>query len=267
VGSMDGKVALVTGASRGIGEAIARRFAAEGAAVAVTARTVEDGDHPLPGSIAATVQAIADEGGTAVAVAADLVRPEDRARLVETVERELGPVDVLVNNAAVTFFEPVTSFSERHYHVMFEVQVRAPFDLAQRVLPAMRERRRGWILNISSPAAIHPQGPPYTAFMPGGTVYGMCKAALERFTTGLAGEVHADGVAINVLSPSGLVPTPGVVHHHLDRLVPRETHEPVEYMVEAAHALCTGDPASLTGRIAFSRQLLDELGVQVEATR
>ena len=264
MGSLDGKVAIVTGASRGIGEAIARRFAAEGAAVAVTARTVEEGDHPLPGSIAATVEAVTRAGGTALAVAADLARADDRARLVETVDRELGPVDVLVNNAAVTYFEPVTSFSERHYQVMFEVQVRAPFDLAQRVLPGMRERRRGWILNISSPAAIHPQGPPYAAFMPGGTVYGMCKAALERFTTGLAAEVHADGVAVNVLSPSGLVPTPGVVHHHLDELVPRELHEPVEYMVEAARALCTGDPASLTGRIAFSQPLLDELGVQVD---
>lgn len=263
VGPLDGKVALVTGASRGIGEAVARRFAADGAAVAVTARTVEEGDHPLPGSIAATIRSITDAGGVAVAVAADLARPEDRARLVETVERELGPVDVLVNNAAVTFFEPVEHFSERRYRLMFEVQVRAPFDLTQRVLPGMRERRRGWILNISSPAAIHPQGPPYAAFMPGGTVYGMCKAALERFTTGLAAEVHADGVAVNVLSPSGLVPTPGVVHHHLDQLVPAELHEPVEVMAEAAHALCSGDPATLTGRVAFSQPLLAELGLSV----
>ena len=265
MGIMDGKVALVTGASRGIGEAIARRFAADGAAVAVTARTVEDGDHPLPGSIAATVRAITDTGGAAIAVAADLARPPDRARLVESVERELGPVDVLVNNAAVTFFETVQTFAERHYQVMFEVQVRAAFDLAQRVLPGMRERGWGWILNISSPAAIHPHGPPYAAFMPGGTVYGMCKAALERFTTGLAAEVHAEGIAVNVLSPSGLVATPGVVHHHLDQLVPEEMHEPVEYMVEAAHALCTGDPATLTGRVAFSQPLIAELGLTIDS--
>lgn len=260
-----GKVAIVTGASRGIGEAIARRFAAEGAAVAVTARTVEEGDHPLPGSLAATVAAIDDDGGTAVAIAADLGLAEDRARLVETVERELGRVDVLVNNAAVTYFEPVAEFRPRHYELMFDVQVRAPFELSQRVLPGMRERGAGWILNISSPAAFHPQGPPYAAAMPGGTVYGMCKAALERFTTGLAAEEHAHGIAVNVLSPSGLVPTPGVVHHHLDELVPEEHHEPVGYMVEAAHALCTGDPATLTGRIAFSQALVQELGLEVHA--
>ena len=263
MGDLDGRVALVTGASRGIGEAIACRFAADGAAVAVTARTLEEGDHPFPGSIAGTVGSITANGGQAVAIAADLARADDRARLVETVERELGPVDVLVNNAAVTYFEPVDGFSDRHYAIMFEVQVRAPFDLAQRVLPGMRKQRRGWILNISSPAAIHPAGPPYAAFMPGGTVYGMCKAALERFTTGLAAEVFIDGIAVNVLSPSGLVPTPGVVHHHLDRLVPEELHEPVTLMAEAAHALCTGDPATLTGRIAFSQPLLTELGVEV----
>ena len=264
MGMLDGKVAVVTGASRGIGEAIARRFAADGAAVAVTARTVEDGDHPLPGSISATVRAIADAGGTAVAVAADLARQEDRVRLIDTVERELGPVDVLVNNAAVTYFEPVAEFSEAHYRLMFEVQVRAPFELAQRVLPGMRERGRGWILNISSGAAVHPVGPPYEGRAGGGTVYGMCKAALERFTTGLASEVNADGIAVNVLSPSGLVLTPGVLHHHLDRYVPPERHEPVELMAEAAYALCTGDAATLTGKVTYAKPILDELGITVE---
>src|SRR5207248_5732008 len=125
----------------------------------------------------------------------------DRSMLVETVQKELGPIDVLVNNAAVTYFEPVLKFPERHFEVMFAVQVRAPFELAQLVLPGMRERRRGWILNISSRAAIHPQGPPFTS-RPGSTVYGMCKAAIERFSSGLAAEVYADGIAVNCLTPS-----------------------------------------------------------------
>ena len=98
--------------------------------------------------------------------------------------------------------------------------------------------------------------------MRGGTVYGMCKAALERFTTGLAAEVHDDGIAVNALSPSGLVPTPGVVHHGLDRGVPADALEPAEVMAEAALALCSGDPASLTGRIAYARPLLAELGTR-----
>jgi NAD(P)-dependent dehydrogenase (short-subunit alcohol dehydrogenase family) len=256
-----GKVVIVTGASRGIGEAIARRFAADGALVAVSARTINEGDHRLlSGSLTGTVQAIADAGGRAIAVPADLAHAADRARLVKTVERELGPLDVLVNNAAVTYFEPVADFDERHFQLMFEVLVRAPFELAQRVLPGMRARRRGWILNISSGAARHPQGPPYTTRR-GSAVYGMCKAALERFSTGLAAEVYSDGIAVNALSPSGLVPTPGVIHHGLNRGVPPERLEAPEYMAEAAYALCTGDPAQLTGRITYARPLLDELGI------
>lgn len=263
MGKLDGRVAIVTGASRGIGAAVAARFAADGAAVAVTARTPEEGDHPLAGSVGSTVRQIQEAGHAALAVLADLARAEDRVRLVETVQRELGPVDVLVNNAAITYFEPVTEFDEGHYRAMFEVQVRAGFHLAQLVLPGMQERRQGWILNISSGVSRHPTGPPYPAFLGGGTVYGMCKAAIERFTTGLAAEVYAHGVAVNCLSPSGLVLTPGVLHHKLDQRTPPERHEKVELMVEASYALCTGDPAELTGRLTYSRPLLEELGVAI----
>ena len=258
-GKFDGKVVLVTGASRGVGEAIARRFAAAGAAVAVSARTVDEGDHPLPGSVSTTVRAIAAAGGTAVAVAADLARPDDRAALVERVTSALGPVDVLVNNAAVTYFEPVAVFRDGHYATMFEVQVHAPFQLAQAVIPGMAERGAGWILNVSSAAGRHPPGPPYGRTMRGGTVYGMCKAALERFTTGLAAEVHRDGIAVNVLAPTGLVATPGVEHHGLSRGVPDELIESPYDFAEVALWLCSGDPAERTGRIDYSRQLRAEI--------
>ena len=259
---MKDKVAVVTGASRGIGAAIARRFANAGAAVAVTARTLEEGDHIYEGSISTTAREIVDAGGTAIAVAADLGKVDDRVRLINEVNRELGPVDILVNNAAITYFEPVATFTERHYRLMFEVQVRAPFELAEMVLPQMKQRGEGWILNISSGAAVHPQ-PPFRGALNGGTVYGMCKAALERFSTGLASEVFADNIAVNALSPSGLVVTPGVQHHKLDQFVPKEMHEPIEYMAEAAFALCTRPAGELTGRITYARSLLDELGITV----
>jgi citronellol/citronellal dehydrogenase len=255
------RVVLVTGASRGIGEAIAKRVALEGAAVAVTARTVEEGDHRFAGSITSTVRSIRDAGGTAIAVPADLSRAEDRERLVATVTEQLGPIDVLVNNAAITYFVPSSEFDLGRWQLMFDVQVLAPFHLAQLVVPAMRSSGAGWILNLSSPSAFHPQGPPYGKRR-SGTVYGMCKAALERFTTGLASELYSDGIAVNALSPSGLVITPGVVHHELDKRVPKERHEPVEVMAEAALLLCSRDPSSLTGRITYSRQLLTEFGVE-----
>jgi citronellol/citronellal dehydrogenase len=259
MGSLDGRVAIVTGASRGIGAEIARRFAAEGARVAVTARTTEPGQSAFEGTIHVTVQSIVDAGGAAVAIAANLARPEDRARIVEETERQLGPVDVLVNNGAVTWFGAVETFQEKHFRLMFEVQVRAPFELSQLVLPGMRARTWGAILNISSKGAIHPVGPPFGTG-PGTTVYGMVKAALERFTTGLAAEVHRDNVRVNVLSPTSLVPTPGAIHHEL--LTPERERllEPVAVMASAALALVT-DPPALTGRVAYSQQLLWELGL------
>jgi citronellol/citronellal dehydrogenase len=153
----------------------------------------------------------------------------------------------------------VESFQEKHFRMMFEVQVRAPFELAQLVLPGMRARSWGAILNISSKGAVHPDGPPFGAG-PGTTVYGMVKAALERFTTGLAAEVHADNVRVNVLSPTSLVPTPGAIHHNL--LTPERARlaESADVMAAAALALVT-DPPALTGRIAYSQQLLWELGL------
>jgi NAD(P)-dependent dehydrogenase (short-subunit alcohol dehydrogenase family) len=259
MGSLDGRVVIVTGGSRGIGAEIARRFAAEGARVAVAARTTEAGQSPYEGTIHETVQSIIDEGGRAVAIATNLARSDDRARLVEEAERQLGPVDVLVNNGAVTWFGPVATFPENHYRMMFEVQVRAPFELSQIVLPGMRARKWGAILNISSKGALHPAGPPFGTG-PGTTVYGMVKASLERFTTGLAAEVHDDNVRVNVLSPTSIVPTPGVEHHKL--LTPERERliEPVPVMAAAALALVT-DPPALTGRIAYSQQLLWELGL------
>ncbi|HSS08236.1 MAG TPA: SDR family NAD(P)-dependent oxidoreductase [Acidimicrobiales bacterium] len=268
MGALDGRVALVTGASRGIGVAIARRLANDGAAVAVSARTVERASGRFAGSLDETVEAIRRAGGTAVSIAADLSTHADRVELVDQATKELGPIDILVNNAAVTWFEPLAEFNEHHYDVMFEVQVKAPFHLAQLVLPGMKDRGRGWILNISSGAARHPQGPPSTYRRAGGgSVYGMCKAALERFTTGLAAELWDEGIAVNVLSPSGPVATPGIIHH---RLVPpgsEDRYEPIELMAEAALALCSGDPRQLTGRMAYSRPLLVELGREAQPLR
>jgi citronellol/citronellal dehydrogenase len=263
-GVLSGRVVLITGASRGIGAAIAERFAAEGAAVAVTARTVDPGTSRLAGSINETVDRITGVGGTALAVAADLSRASERERLVTETVEQLGHIDVLVNNAAVTYFTPVVAFDSKRFQLMFEVQVTAPFHLAQLVLPGMISQGEGWILNISSGAARHPAIRPDPARIGGGTVYGMCKAALERFSTGLASEVYVDNVAVNALSPNRVVPTPGTLFHHLVRPEdPDQVVEPPEVMAEAALALCSVAPRSRTGLIAYSQDLLNELGITV----
>jgi citronellol/citronellal dehydrogenase len=258
-GAVAGRVALVTGASRGLGAAIAARLARAGARVGLSARTLEP-DARRDGSLRETVGAIAAAGGDAVPFQADLARPEDRARLVAEATERLGPVDILVNNAAVTYLGAVGEWSEKRWRLMFEVQVRAPFELAELVLPGMRERRRGWILNISSRSAVHPAGPPFEDLHAKGgwAVYGMCKAALNRFTTALAAEVYPDRIAVNSLAPWDNVATPGAGEHDL---VDGFALEGPEWMAEAALALCSGPP-ELTGRIAYSQPLLAELGLR-----
>jgi len=250
-----GKVAVVTGASRGIGEAIAIRYAMEGARVIVSARTLDDGDHVLEGSINSVVKRIQDMGGEAHALRCDLAIEAHRENLIRETEAVFGPVDILVNNAAVTYFVPVEQFKKKHYDLMLEVQVYAPFHLVQLCLPGMIERKSGWILNISSHAAIHPAKD--TAGR-GGTVYGMCKAALERFTTGLAAEVYEHGIGVNVISP-GLVATPGVVYHNLiTDNTPKEMITPVEHMAEACLRLVHGDANDITGKITYAVDVLKD---------
>ena len=120
-GVLAGKVAVVTGASRGIGEAIALRYAQEGAKVIVSARTVEEGDHILEGSINSVVKRIRDAGGEATAVRCDLAHIEDRENLIKAANDTYGGVDILVNNAAITYFIPVEQFPEKRMKLMFEV--------------------------------------------------------------------------------------------------------------------------------------------------
>jgi citronellol/citronellal dehydrogenase len=262
MGLLEGRVAIVTGASRGIGAEIARRFGAEGAAVAVAARTAEAGMSRFAGTIGETTDQIRAGGGTAIAIPADLSKAEDRERLVAETTSQLGAPDILVSNAAVTYFTRVEDFTPKQYGLMFAVQVEAPFHLARLVLPGMRAHGAGWILNISSIAARHPTIPPGPFAGRGGTVYGMCKAAIERFSTGLAGELYPDNIAVNALSPTKVVPTPGTVFHHLTSEGAANS-EPASVMAAAALMLCHRDPQSLTGRVTYSQELLTELGVPV----
>lgn len=257
-GLLAGQVALVTGASRGIGAAVAKRFAMEGAKVVVTARTVDEAESVLPGTIGETVAEINAAGGEAIAVQADLSVPADRQRMMDEAVAVFGHVDILVNNAAVTFFIPVEAFPEKRFRLMMDVQVWTPFELSQMVIPGMRERGRGWIINVSSHAAIHPDK---TVSGRGGTVYGMCKAALERFTTGLAQELYDDNIGVNVISP-GLVATPGAVHHNLINEETKDRETPVEHMAEACLRLCHGDPKEITGRIDYADEVVEEFGLQ-----
>jgi citronellol/citronellal dehydrogenase len=260
-GKLQGKVAIVTGASRGIGEAIARLFAQEGASVTCGARTLTEGQHFLPGTLQHTVKEITDAGGRAIAVQVDLSKEEDCARIVAEARKAFGRVDVLVNNAAVNWYIPIKDFKVSHWRAMLAVDLTAPFLLAQTVIPEMIERRSGWIVNISSGASRGPGPGPYTTKGRGGTPYGTVKSGLERFTQGLAHELFEYGIAVNSLAPNKVVPTPGTLHHKLVESMDDPRGEPPDYMAKAALVLATADPQQLTGRIAYSQDLLKEAGM------
>lgn len=249
-------VAVVTGASRGIGAAIARRLVAEGCEVACVARTLAEGDSHLEGSLQRTVDQLTAAGGSAQAVVADLSAPDfDGGALIAEVEAGLGPVDYLVNNAAAAFYPSYLEMPRKRLEVSFRVNIVAPWVLAQAVLPAMVERGSGSVLNLTSQTAIMPPGPPFKVSpqIGGATAYGGSKAWLERATVGAAAELYGTGVSLNCLSPDTAVITEGS-----NALVDLSQYpnEPLDTMAEAAWALLTGDPAEFTGRVEYALSLL-----------
>jgi NAD(P)-dependent dehydrogenase (short-subunit alcohol dehydrogenase family) len=248
----EGRVAIVTGASKGgTGTAIAIRLAAEGAKVAITARSID--------GLEATRARIEAFGGTCLVVPVDLSDPNGgRAELLPRTEDALGPVDILVNNAAANGYKPFETVTAKELERSLQVNLWAPWELMAAVVPGMRERGHGAIVNLTTFSAELPPGPPFPTNRPGkgGSVYGAPKAALNRLTIAVASECEDQGISVNGLTPQAAIATPALVEAGwIDAVM----FEPLETMAEAALALITGDPGTLTGRIAFSLQLLIEL--------
>ena len=267
MGKLDGKVAIVTGASRGIGAEISRLFAQEGAQVVCVARTLKEGDHILEGSLEVTCAQIRESGGEATAIAANISLPEDCERLVEETKAAYGPADVLVNNAALTYFIPIKDFPLSRWLRTWSVNVHAPFLLSQLVLPDMIEAKGGSIVNISSSSAIGPGRAPYNENARkdiAETCYGAQKAALERFTQGLALEVYEYGVSVTCLSPSVVVPTPGTLYHKLVSSMDDPKGEHPELMAKATLLLATEPQEKITGRVTYTQEILKEYGMMGE---
>jgi citronellol/citronellal dehydrogenase len=268
MGKLAGKAAIVTGASRGIGLAVAKLLAAEGVKVVCAARTLNEGDHRLlAGSLNETVAMIRDAGGEALAVAADVSSEADCQALVAAARAAYGPIGILVNNAALTYYIPAAEFPTNRWVRAFAVNVHGPFMLSKAVLADMISCRSGAIINISSGAAIGPGRGPYAdKTVRGGVLYGACKAALERFTQGLAQEVAAyEGITVAAVSPSQIVPTPGTIHHKLVTDIDDPRAEPPAMIARAVLLLASESSAKVNGRVTYSQQILKEYGWISEA--
>jgi citronellol/citronellal dehydrogenase len=268
MGKLTGKVAIVTGASRGIGQQIAELFAAEGAKVVCAARTLNEGEHKmLEGSLSRTVELIRAKGGEATAVTADVSVEAECQALVESARAAFGPIDILVNNAALNYYLPTDTYPTNRWVRCFAINVHAPFILSKAVLPDMIARRAGAIVNISSGAAIGPgRGPYEDKVVHGGVMYGASKAALERFTQGLAQEVaQYEGITVAAVSPSQVVPTPGTIHHKLVTGIGDPKGEHPILMARAALLLASEAALKVNGRVTYSQQILKEFGWIEEA--
>jgi len=283
MGRLEGRAAIVTGASRGLGRAIAIAMAKEGAAVAVAARTVEVWNDKLPGTIGETVAAIEAAGGKAVAIQADLLEPADRPRLVEEARAALGPITILVNNAAFTapgrppkpgaenvkpvrpaagspapaaaraewptFMNTPSHAYRRHFDMVF-----AAYELMQLVVPDMDAAGYGAVINVTSGASRMPGDGPFPDRSYGVLAgYGGSKAALEHLTQCAAYEVQGRHIAVNALSPSKAIITPGVSYYAKDF----EDTAPESDFAEAAVRLALVDPDVITGKVVGHADVLD----------
>ncbi len=254
---LKGRVALVTGASRGIGRGIARRLSRAGAKVIVSARSLEK-PVELEGTLAETVALIEANGGEALAIGADIEVPEERDRLVEQTVAAAGRLDILVNNAGRSRYAPVETMSDEFFDGTLDHYLRVPFKLCQAAIPVMRNQGQGWIVNVGSVTAQRPFKP-YDDFTRAGgaAVYAAIKAALARFTQGLAAELEGDGIAVNLVAPSSAISTPGA-----DEYIPEGyPTEPVEYLAEVAYELCHLPAAERTGLLAHSLHFVRAMGL------
>lgn len=251
------KVAIIGGASRGIGKDIAVALAAEGAKVAVVARSEVEPDPRLPGTIHQTVQEIEAAGGQAIAIKADISDEEQIDAMVKRTLDAYGRIDMLVNNAAVLVPRNILDLPTRHIDLHNKVNIKGPILCIRAVLPTMLQQQQGWIINISSRAAVFPGPGPYKDIAPTRAfMYAATKAALERLTQTLAIEYQDQGISFNALSPMGRIRTPGNV---FGMTKPGETPEPFEIaeaMGKGAVYICSQDPHTFTGNILFDEEMV-----------
>lgn len=242
---LEGKVAIVTGASRGLGKAFALDFAKEGADIVVAARTETEGK--IPGTINQTADEVKALGRRALPVKCDVANEESVNALVQKSLEEFGKIDVLVNNAGVAWWPPITETPSKRFELVLRVNLIGAFLCVKAVLPGMIEQKKGSIINISSLAA----NKKVRGFS--GISYGVSKAGLERFTWGLAAELGQYNIAVNAIKPLLVIGTEGIV-----ALAPpdadRSQWQSPDLMVKACTFLAAQDASGVTGTVSTDNE-------------
>ena len=255
---MRGKVAIVTGGSRGIGKAICLGFAREGVQVVVAARSEISPNERLPGTIHETVAEIEKVGAEALAVRCDVTDEASVSAMVEAALQKFGRIDILVNNAAIDFPFPAREMPLKRWDIVLRVNTTGPFLCAKAVLPSMIAQGGGSIVNITSNAGAE-RGSGTVGYS---AIYGVSKAALDRFTWALAAEEGKHNIAVNAVKPWGVVSTEGM------RLwVPEEERvgwKSPASMVVTVMFLARQDASGVTGCVGFDDEYIAWHGLKVE---
>jgi len=246
---LSGKVALVTGASRGVGAATAIALAQAGARVACAARSTAAQPQPTPGTLEETLARIAASGGEAIAVPTNLANEADVVAMVRTTVERFGRLDVLINNAAITFVGDL-DIPLKRYDLVMNVDLRAPFVAMREAVPHMRKAGGGSIVNVSSAAALYPY--------PGLMTYGVAKVALERLTLDAAKQLQPDGIAANVFRIDVPVASEGFVANLPD--VDHDDWEPTEVPADGILWMLR-QPPTYTGNNVGMVELRDRHGI------
>lgn len=244
---LSGKVAIVTGSSRGIGKAIAIGLAKEGAKVVVAARA-ETENEKLPGTIYKTADEIQASGGSALPIKCDVTDERSVNDMVQKALDEFGRVDIMVNNAGVAFYYPVIETPLKRWELVLRVGLTGAFLCSKAVLPQMIEQKSGSIINISSLAADQR----VLSEVSTGVAYAVAKAGLDRFTRGLAEEVGRYNIAANAVKPAGVVDTEGMRLWQPD--ADKSRWEPPDRMVKVVIFLAGQDAKGVTGVVATDEE-------------
>jgi citronellol/citronellal dehydrogenase len=245
-GALAGKVALVAGASRGIGATVAAALAREGAAVAVAARTEQEGK--LPGTIHAVAERITSAGGRALPVQCDVTREESVEAAVAQTVSEFGGIDVLIANAGVLWLGPIESTPLKRWQLCLNVNLTGVFLVTKAVIPHVRTRGGGSLIAITTTGV--------GMIEHGSNAYWTSKAGVERMYLGLAADLKPDNIAVNCLSPSRVVLTEGWQAGGGGMEIPPEMVEPPEAMADAAVLMARQDASGITGTIQRSEELI-----------
>ncbi|HEX3529667.1 MAG TPA: NAD(P)-dependent oxidoreductase [Thermoanaerobaculia bacterium] len=249
---LKGKTLFITGASRGIGKAIALRAAADGANVAIAAKTAEP--HPkLPGTIYSSAEEIEAAGGKALPLQVDIRDEEQVQRAVQQTVEKFGGIDILVNNASAINLTPTLATPMKRFDLMWGVNARGTFACSQACIPHLKKSSNPHILTLSPPLNLDPR------WFKLHTAYTISKYGMSLCTLGLAEEFKDDGIAVNSLWPKTVVLTAALAM--LGGITPPEKCRKPEIMSDAAHAVLTRDSRCCTGQFYIDEDVLREAGV------